>query len=1502
MVSNKEQPRLYMLVVRMLLSYLLILFLADVNRSTAAPPTPPLFPNIPNPANPSSADFVNLRGGSRSEPEDWGVIVSERGGGDNLPDASSSTGPGRHSGSCPDSSWVPAGDPGRCYKVVQFHDVGEEKDRGTWMDGMKTCIDQGGVLGTIHDEYEDKVVHMITDNLEDPCWIGIRRYLLKRPERGWLWVDMSSRLTENNYLGWGEALGAVWKLVPPEEKCGEIDNDGWGARACWGVNARLKCAVCSTVDPNEKFQKDSLAGVYDLDMLVWKPPVSLLPDVREGDAGSRTEDNEGLDTSGMREYSQTPKDSNVVTGGGVLQGSEWTNPKLYWTPVAELRSDFLRARENAERVWDYAPRVDLSQTEAETWKHEESGVVGKPNTEVMEHESSANVYQGSKTLSEVETLDLILSGDEGRTRSISNIANDTLLDVMMRGREEDEARLNGFASGQKDVTEEKPREHESSSNSASDRRSPHASDVALVTKPPSEDPEDNSISATIAILSVGDNSTEGVIRAKEDVFSFPEEDSTGGRGKTISPEMPLLWEWIKVPEVVDQFVTPLSEAAGEEGIQSAEHSIEATNYSREFGAKPATVSAQTGSAEDGTDGAFLLLDPLPIEETDADEGRSITQRRENEEEDETWLLTRQWTPIIVVVCLVGFLLLLCCGGCIGLLAHRRKRNKMVAELLPRHTRGSAEELSPAVHVGLEGEEGGHGLMKAEGNSAVPKDMELDTKVGLDEEDVETYVHIEESVTEQHFDSESCTASGSLPDSHATWRQETAVEVRNSMVSRQASLSPRGLTQGILHSVSACSRVDGGVEHSETTADVHVEVVGNGSHGACDEPSLDAVLHREVGDTQGTGDTELTDWRGMSCRQEDAGAPVFGLDYCDNIFSYPYHNSGNSNGNPGVTATSDNGGKEAFPYLDLQQTTETAGQEVESQEVRTGRTDCFVTPGTGWSTAGDTISNGSSSALDESPSEDVDSAGSTHDTLLEEEAQVDSTSVFDTPVTYGESEMLSTDGSGGCTAEERSAEDVSLEVEQGVLSHLQDLEESRCTTGSDESTTSTYTPDTTRTVLGSPVSVQSASLPTSTAAVSLSPSYSVMPMNVREQQTGKVVGVSVGGNSATSKTSLIDAADIRMAFPFFSSLTATDEAEFSSRSFDHLLLPASRRTLSTLSSLSTKFPAATSSSSHSPSKEQHVQGHIKTEAHTLSSTSAPGRKVRNSRSNVHCKRNSTNTSASSTKLPPKPNRHSSTSTRQGKQIPVCRSLDTSKPISSIPQPAVPAPEIGTDSVAATIAYLSDCVSTSSSLSGHQPTLAPSPSSASPALSDSPSRQAISPINVSNNSSRTRSRRLPSPRRPQTTPVPSSTNVTTSMTVAPTSQPALVSTTHVRRQPESLLPRALAPDVSVGPTNPKEQQSSSQLQNHLRKPVQRIPSLHPASAAVVCISAGGTDSSPRKKAVSPRQVVVSVSRATSSGRSVDIKISASRAVRRVGGEAGIGRGDGDRKGKVPGVSVS
>eukprot|EP00922_Rhytidocystis_sp_ex-Travisia-forbesii_P033103 GHVS01049236.1.p1 GENE.GHVS01049236.1~~GHVS01049236.1.p1 ORF type:complete len:799 (+),score=80.59 GHVS01049236.1:361-2757(+) len=214
--------------------------------------------------------------------------------------------PRRLNPTCPDNSWVPSASHERCFKVFEFEDrvsktagaasPHEEVERivmdttselwqpqrsgssrrhamGSWVEGMQMCVKQGGVLATLHTEQEDRIAHMLSDHIRGSCWIGLRRYLVKRPERGWIWVDSSSSLKDGDFMSWGGKLKALWNLVPPEEKCAEIDNDGWGELPCWGAHSKLHCAVCATepVSRLENLPRQSYLKAFN-PFNLWRPP------------------------------------------------------------------------------------------------------------------------------------------------------------------------------------------------------------------------------------------------------------------------------------------------------------------------------------------------------------------------------------------------------------------------------------------------------------------------------------------------------------------------------------------------------------------------------------------------------------------------------------------------------------------------------------------------------------------------------------------------------------------------------------------------------------------------------------------------------------------------------------------------------------------------------------------------------------------------------------------------------------------------------------------------------------------------------------------------------------------------------------------------------------------------------------------------------------------------------------------------------------------------------
>eukprot|EP00922_Rhytidocystis_sp_ex-Travisia-forbesii_P021546 GHVS01031557.1.p1 GENE.GHVS01031557.1~~GHVS01031557.1.p1 ORF type:complete len:1234 (+),score=351.13 GHVS01031557.1:210-3911(+) len=535
--------------------------------------------------------------------------------------------------SCPDASWVPAGD--KCLKVHFFQEDEPIRSRGTWMDGMDLCVSHGAMLATLHNSYHDQVAHKLTDSLAHPCWIGIRRYLLKRPDRGWVWVDRTEKISEeaDSYLGWGAALRAIWKLVPPEEKCGEIAIDGWGARPCWGVTSRLRCSICSTLSAAEPPPPhESLAGKSRFENL-WKPAlVPRLPGplvledgsvwlegqeeaMKQGDPSSFSQFRPSASSS-LRDWSRfvaPPGSSSSVYSVGE-DAVEFNNPNLFW-----------EVQDGAGDGGMYGLLNGVPNGQGEQGEYLMEGFSMADEQE----EEQKKVEENAKTI---------------RRRRRRSKKMDT----------PDEAaaiQANTIEGGGEDVSGGSiPPPPVASASVRDDVVSP----VAPVVPPPMLYPPE---ATAIAIASLpGDNNSSLDLPS-----SFDPSSSLPKHNSSSLPTESLPWSWISWGPLESPPPPPVV------AVQDEEIKVVAV--------EPEEVVA--------------VLTPPQLDDAAKHRGSEIKLG---------WVQSH-WTPLVVGGCLLVVGLLLCCGACLGIRVHRRgndtekerKRRRIEdLEVLPRWAEISEE--------------------------------------------------------------------------------------------------------------------------------------------------------------------------------------------------------------------------------------------------------------------------------------------------------------------------------------------------------------------------------------------------------------------------------------------------------------------------------------------------------------------------------------------------------------------------------------------------------------------------------------------------------------------------------------------------------------------------------------------------------------------------------------------------------------------------------------------
>lgn len=195
---------------------------------------------------------------------------------------------------CPDTTWVANSAGTRCFKNFFFSEEMNE-GKASWIDGMHMCSTHGAPLATIHNANEDALVKALTSSADSDCWIGLRKYKKLKPEKGWLWIDRETALSDSDYLNWGPVWQSLWKILPPDEKCGTYQVEsasGWGNRPCFLPGSKLTCFVCGTIDP---FASDGARMAYANNFNTegwWTPPDAEYED-------------------GFNDWSQLEQDSNT---------------------------------------------------------------------------------------------------------------------------------------------------------------------------------------------------------------------------------------------------------------------------------------------------------------------------------------------------------------------------------------------------------------------------------------------------------------------------------------------------------------------------------------------------------------------------------------------------------------------------------------------------------------------------------------------------------------------------------------------------------------------------------------------------------------------------------------------------------------------------------------------------------------------------------------------------------------------------------------------------------------------------------------------------------------------------------------------------------------------------------------------------------------------------------------------------------------------------------------
>ncbi|CEL94247.1 unnamed protein product [Vitrella brassicaformis CCMP3155] len=153
---------------------------------------------------------------------------------------------------CPDDTWTERG--GSCYKSY-FFATDSLLSGKSWTEANEHCMSEGGTgaaLASVRSPSENALVLDLAQQMDQECWVGLRKYRLPLRKAGWRWIDSTANLDTDDYVNWGDELSRIWRLLPPQEKCTTIRPDGWGARTCWGPGSRLSCFVCEApADPSQ---------------------------------------------------------------------------------------------------------------------------------------------------------------------------------------------------------------------------------------------------------------------------------------------------------------------------------------------------------------------------------------------------------------------------------------------------------------------------------------------------------------------------------------------------------------------------------------------------------------------------------------------------------------------------------------------------------------------------------------------------------------------------------------------------------------------------------------------------------------------------------------------------------------------------------------------------------------------------------------------------------------------------------------------------------------------------------------------------------------------------------------------------------------------------------------------------------------------------------------------------------------------------------------------------
>lgn len=553
---------------------------------------------------------------------------------------------------CPDDSWTSTNMHSRCYKTVFFEETSTRfrlppssrsstpsRREGSWIEGMQACLNQGGVLATIHDQEEDRLAHALTDNIASPCWLGLRRYLLKRPERGWIWVDSSNALDSKNFVSWGEKLKVLWRIVPPEEKCGQIDNDGWGQLPCWGLNAKLKCAVCAT---------QSYRSLQNLSLQAYM---------------------RSFDLSNLWQHPPSPTSSSNIRYGSITEGStashtladESYREVSRWKP---LNLETVPVSSNKQLFWVDEPAQSwVEEVAEETEKFSKIHVQSLPKKTVPENYESAHSSTKEATSDDPETVasDAVSGGQGGgehedllsgfKTEALAHVPPELPMDFFQKsGYDDSQTEKEISSDGQEDIT------------ILADGLSTPASPVIVEEI---EEPLDG--------LSTG-YQHETAIEAKSIRVIDHEVELNDSIVADGSNEP---WEWIQLPQTKNpmevESTTGVTVDSGKETDKIESERID-------------TIATPVG-----VDNLDKIEDVQLYEDSEGVFGmdRTVEEKSHQESEnvlgyDRAMLPARQvsWTVISASVILAVLAIFVCGGGLIGIWVYRRVREQNEQKALP----------------------------------------------------------------------------------------------------------------------------------------------------------------------------------------------------------------------------------------------------------------------------------------------------------------------------------------------------------------------------------------------------------------------------------------------------------------------------------------------------------------------------------------------------------------------------------------------------------------------------------------------------------------------------------------------------------------------------------------------------------------------------------------------------------------------------------------------------